>query len=1075
MPLPGSRTRKAVKILFVACLILLTVSSSIGNWLPGLASFFASWFPSQSISTQTPTCTNLVGVVSSTSQCPAPSTGSGSNVPNSVGADAVPNLSLPRTVMSNLDSLINDGGVVQESPQNLTLYNLDISMRLLGGQNAHDQILGSDNRILGSSSFWSVQVNSSGQMIPLHPTSSSFKLLGTNSSGTSIARTMDVQAGQYSGKFAIIYTVTPSGPLKWDLLFTPNATGNYQITYEWQHGTHNSVLQADAKTFTADYPMENFTLNWKDVPASFAAKPILSPSEFSLSINLGTIASGHQITIDPTIASSVGSGATAFTFQRKIVYNSQSGYYFAFYHNGHTVGYSTSTNGTNWSSQQSMAPGWPGYNSTDFELSVVSAGQTVVVASGVSSQAGCGGNPCGITITPHMVYAYGTMSGGQINWQPTHYVGTASATCSSNGSVACTIIAGYRYVSVALSSTGALVLSYNYFENHQNDFGPCNNLEAYEVSSLYMNYSNHLLEPASEQGCTGPGYSNPPFATADNDRSILIPADSNGKVRLIYQFAGLNSAPSLYTTWFDGSSTVNYGTLQSTVPDNDQFSAVAEANYGQHIVYAMPDSSVSYAYLPTVGSSQWATSPNIFGVHVNSTTISVDYSTNVVYVVGVTPRPVPPFSNPGYYLIMKSKALNQNWSDEQAIYPVTSSTSAIYVSSVAISASASNAAQIAAIWTNGTSPNFNVAFASIPIQTVWSPYNTPPLPWDGNGLAPYGQYFSNEGEYVSPSTGMLTIRQTDLSVSGRGLNLAITRVYTEPFSFLGCPTTCQPYLYESYPWAPMGAGWQLNFPWMNDSSQPQFLHVADGQGYLIPSTFWTGLSATFENHQGENFRLVRFVNGTIVLYNKSGTTYAFGTPPTYPNHALRSITDSTGNNTITFSYSNSLISCITDTVGRAFAFSYSSGLLQSVSQVTGSCPSPGGGLTYGGSNRNLNDASDTAIVGVCFVAAKGGNIAEADFWLGGSSGLTGSVVAQVYSTSGSIPNYPSAGNGCAGKSSLLSTSMTSIDMSTLSTSGAQRVGFTFNSGSITQGQEYVVAIKATFTNTACGRFWTSLR
>src|SRR5207245_1317804 len=112
----------------------------------------------------------------------------------------------------------------------------------------------------------------------------------------------------------------------------------------------------------------------------------------------------------------------------------------------------------------------------------------------------------------------------------------------------------------------------------------------------------------------------------------------------------------------------------------------------------------------------------------------------------------------------------------------------------------------------------------------------------------------------------------------------------------------------------------------------------NGEGYRIPSSFWYGSTATFENHQGENFRLVRYINGTIVLFDRSGTTYNFGTSP---NHSLVMIRDSTGNNTITLSYSNSLISCISDTVQRAFTLSYSGGLLQRLSQANGSCASPG--------------------------------------------------------------------------------------------------------------------------------------
>src|SRR5207245_2466452 len=108
------------------------------------------------------------------------------------------------------------------------------------------------------------------------------------------------------------------------------------------------------------------------------------------------------------------------------------------------------------------------------------------------------------------------------------------------------------------------------------------------------------------------------------------------------------------------------------------------------------------------------------------------------------------------------------------------------------SASATNSSQVAVVWTEA---NWNIVFATIPIQTVWSPYAAPSDPWNGEGVAPYGQYFSNMGEYVSPSTGLLTIRQADLSVPGRGFDLEITRVYTEPYSFLNGV----PYNYENYP------------------------------------------------------------------------------------------------------------------------------------------------------------------------------------------------------------------------------------------------------------------------------------
>lgn len=267
------------------------------------------------------------------------------------------------------------------------------------------------------------------------------------------------------------------------------------------------------------------------------------------------------------------------------------------------------------------------------------------------------------------------------------------------------------------------------------------------------------------------------------------------------------------------------------------------------------------------------------------------------------------------------------------MYPVTYRNSPAFLGTSFAVASSTNSSDLMLSWTEGPSSGpFSVMFASIPIGPFWSPYSSPSDPWDGNGLAPYGQYFSNLGEYVSPSTGMLTVRQTDLSVPGRGLDLAITRIYTEPSAFLNNA----PYNYEKYPWAPMDDGWQLNYPWLNNTGQPLYIHLWEGEGYQIPSSFWSGSTATLENHQGENFRLVRNLDGTILLYDNRGTSFSFAS-----DHSLSSITDSTGNNAITFTYGSNGISCITDTVGRAFPFSYSGGLLQSISQVTGTCTSPG--------------------------------------------------------------------------------------------------------------------------------------
>src|SRR5947199_2064150 len=146
------------------------------------------------------------------------------------------------------------------------------------------------------------------------------------------------------------------------------------------------------------------------------------------------------------------------------------------------------------------------------------------------------------------------MSRRLISWQPAQFFGGYVPTCTSNGVVACTISSGYRYVNIIVSSSGALTFSYNWWEIDQSDATVCN-LQTWETSYLLMNYNGNIFEPQSIQGCTGTGYSNPAFADTNQDRSLLIPADGSGKVRIIYQYEGTNTAPSLMSTWYDGSST----------------------------------------------------------------------------------------------------------------------------------------------------------------------------------------------------------------------------------------------------------------------------------------------------------------------------------------------------------------------------------------------------------------------------------------------------------------------------------------------------------------------------------------
>src|SRR2546422_1773287 len=217
--------------------------------------------------------------------------------------------------------------------------------------------------------------------------------------------------------------------------------------------------------------------------------------------------------------------------------------------------------------------------------------------------------------------------------------------------------------------------------------------------------------------------------------------------------------------------------IWSNLLDTDQFSATADADFGSHVVYPMGDGTVSYAF-HSASTSLWTISNNIFsGGQATSPTITADQSNNDIYAFAII----------GSSIVLRRKPQNLQWTDGQIAYLVTNRPGPAGLGSNFASLSNTNSSQILLVWreTNSSGTGYSATFASIPIQTVWSPYTSPTDPWDANGIAPYGQYFSNLGESVNPNNGMLTIRQTDLSIPGRGLNLELSRVYAEPNSFLG--------------------------------------------------------------------------------------------------------------------------------------------------------------------------------------------------------------------------------------------------------------------------------------------------
>lgn len=250
------------------------------------------------------------------------------------------------------------------------------------------------------------------------------------------------------------------------------------------------------------------------------------------------------------------------------------------------------------------------------------------------------------------------------------------------------------------------------------------------------------------------------------------------------------------------------------------------------------------------------------------------------------------------------------------------------------------------IWVEGGGFPYEIKFGSFPVLSESSSF--PGYPGQGEGLSPYQDFFANYGQLVSPGNGQLIVSQTDLALGGRGLDLSISRVYSLARASTGeiDREMCHYPRYVGF-----DSVWALDFPCIGE----RYVHLFGGQRYTIK---WDG--NVFENHDGENFKLIRHVATTYsyTLYAKDGTIYSFDEPG-----RVTSIKDLTGMNEITFQYTATApvkLTTITDTIDRQVEFTYQTSspyLLERVSY---------GGRTidydyelYGGIHYRLSTVTDS--------------------------------------------------------------------------------------------------------------------
>ncbi len=611
-----------------------------------------------------------------------------------------------------------------------------------------------------------------------------------------------------------------------------------------------------------------FQVSWADAQAGALYAGSLSPLGTPVGAGLVVMFPDDQASVDPTfVATTTTGGATAYPSERKTFF--YDGFYWAFYDSGNGILAQTSPDGRTWSAASDPSTG-----AINLGFDVAQQGSTVALAWIDGG---------------HTVFREktGTLVKGNVNWNATVTVSSMS-----------TIAAGP--VGSAISGDGNIWVAGDW------QVGTAFNRFVFRSHNTSATLFDRLL---SESAASNDQY--------EMDKPIPEP---NGQVVLLWSHAGWNTLN--WKRWTAGT----WGSASSLTTNI----VTSGEGYADVSAVVLSDGTI------------WAAYPGVFGSQkeVDAATIppppAAAYWQTAV-VTSASPVPtlgVDDFDDLYLFWLTISGTLNSiyftvytspnRWGPAQLLYSTSTQNLAYLTAATRMSSSA-----FMLYWQAHGTSTYYVYFVSMPLLTGLG--SSPSQPWLRDGLSPYGTYFKQASEYVAPGNGLLTVVQTDLQLPGRGLDLAISRVFATPRTFLNTSGSPTAYLYDAYNGATLGLGWQLNFPWIGQ----YYLHLWNGQTYLIR---WNA-TGVFENHAGEQFRLYQSNCGRAPCYLlevTDGTDYTFNAAG-----QLTTISDFTGYNGITFSYGADGISSITDSVGRLVNFTYdANGRLQSI-------VSAGRTVTYG--------------------------------------------------------------------------------------------------------------------------------
>ena len=569
----------------------------------------------------------------------------------------------------------------------------------------------------------------------------------------------------------------------------------------------------------------------------------------------------RQRTVDPTLADeAVSASATAMSIQRKTF--AYGGFYWAFFALGaptNDVAYTTSRDGITWSPVHTTGLGVVGASSFDVEVEATRGRVFVGYHSGTN-----------------MKVARGTIYMDWISWEtpvdlggihPTTPPSPVDVWPAPDGAVYAARLwkdGDWGYVVVRSSDPDALALSF--------PDGPNDDRYTFEFQ---LPYQDGMMENRYSTAIAMAGWADGRvLVVASPYRNPTFPNDPNEEAPL-YRFL---RDPSIGGGGWFGYCDVYGPGLLNIADKSSQMSLIAHPDGTAYLMYyGKGDQGVQGIWrsrilgCDLVGLAGYAEADGTAYV-----TASLDANDDVHLFWLLQESPcggTGTVRSRIRYARSSATDLQRSW----VVYPDPIAPLCSQLQSwIQLTAAPAVQGKVFLLWTEAGSSSA-VKFASLP--TPMSVGSSTGTPWDRSGVSPFQDYFSQMSEFVSPGSGLLTVAQVDLNVPGRGIDLSLGRVFTMPRAFrLDNPL---PWVFEGPVGLPlMGLGWNLSLPWIGND----FVYIPPGQLYLVR---WDGNS--YENHEGEPFRLRSWDNGLTSLYLRDGLNYTFGS-----NRYLLSITDATG-------------------------------------------------------------------------------------------------------------------------------------------------------------------------------------